>query len=70
VNAFKKMTRRIGTRLEVWEGSALQTSSGLKKEDFLKKRGKIVSRRRSEASKKNAERLREYQFKKSEKKNE
>ena len=61
------MVKRIGDRNEVWEGKAVQTSSGLKKEDFLKKRGKIVSRKRSEASKANAERLKKYQFKKVEK---
>ena len=64
MNALTKMVRSVGSRIEVWEGTALKTSSGLQKKDFIMKRGKVVSKKRSEASKKNCERLKQYQFQK------
>ena len=40
----------IGSRSQVWNGTALKTSGGLKKGDLIKnKRGRIVSRKRQEA---------------------
>ena len=40
-------------RLRVWKGELKKTSGGLRKEDLMKnKRGKIVSKRKSEAAKK------------------
>ena len=40
-------------RLRVWKGELKKTSGGLRKQDLMKnKRGKIVSRRKSEAAKK------------------
>ena len=57
--------KKVGTRIEVWEGKAMKTVSGLKKDAFmLNKRNKIVSKARSLASQKNISRLKGYQFKK------
>ena len=40
-------TQRIGSKRQVWHGTALQTAGGLTKKDLVKnKRGKIVSRRK------------------------
>ncbi len=40
-------TTRIGSKIQVWHGTALQTAGGLKKSDLMKnKRGKIVSRKK------------------------
>ena len=62
--------KRIGTRTEVWEGIATKTVSGLTKDKFmLNKRKKVVSKARSLASQKNIERLKQFQFKKSDKDN-
>lgn len=42
--------RKIGTKREVWNGTALKTSGGLRKEDLIKnKRGKIVSKKQHES---------------------
>ena len=60
--------KKVGTRQEVWEGTAEKTVSGLTKEKFmLNKRGKVVSKARSLASQKNIERLKQFQFRKAEK---
>ena len=43
-------------RLRVWKGELKKTSGGLRKQDLMKnKRGKIVSKKKSEAAKKNKE---------------
>jgi len=43
-------------RVRVWKGDLKKTSGGLRKQDLMKnKRGKIVSRKKSEAAKKNKE---------------
>ena len=43
-------------RLRVWKGELKKTSGGLTKGDLIKnKRGKIVSKKKSEAAKKNSE---------------
>ncbi len=48
---FFKM--KIGSKLQVWNGTARRTSGGLKKSDLLKNvRGRIVSRKQMEAGKK------------------
>ena len=45
-------------RLRVWRGELKKTSGGLTKAMLMKnKRGKIVSKRKSEAAKKNANNL-------------
>lgn len=45
--------KRIGTKREVWNGKAQQTSGGLRKTDLIKnKRGSIVSKKKSELGKK------------------
>ena len=57
--------KKVGTRVEVWNGKALKTVSGLKKDAFmLNKRNKVVSKARSLASQKNIGRLQQFQFKK------
>jgi len=64
ISAMKKR----GTREEVFLGLAQKTAGNLDKSMLIKnKRGKIVSKRRSEQSAANAERLKQWQFKKSEK---
>ena len=46
---------RVGSKAQVWHGTAFKTSGGLKKSDLVKnKRGKIVSKRKSELGKKQA----------------
>ena len=60
---------RIGSKKEVFYAETpMRTSGGLLKADLRKnKRGRIVSIKRSEASKKlNSERLKPFQFKKKE----
>ena len=43
----------IGSKLQVWRGTADKTSGGLTKKDLvLNKRGKVVSKKQSEAGKK------------------
>ena len=55
----------VGTREEVWAGTKERTRGGLTKDDLIKnKRGKIVSKKRSEMARKNVERLSKYQYKK------
>ena len=62
--------KKTGTRQEVWLGKARATVSGLTKDKLmLNKRNKLVSRARSEASKKNVSRLAPYMFKKKNKDN-
>ena len=40
-------TRKVGSRRQVWNGSAVMTAGGLRKENLLKnKYGRIVSTRR------------------------
>ena len=44
---------RIGTRLQVMRGNAIQTAGGLKKKDLkYNKKGKIVSKKMSDLAKK------------------
>jgi hypothetical protein len=46
------MTRKFGSRSEVWEESVTMTRGGLTKNDLmLSKTGRIVSRKKSEAAK-------------------
>ena len=43
----------VGTKAQVWHGSAKHTSGGLKKSDLVKnKHGRIVSRRKQAAGRK------------------
>ena len=43
---------RIGSKAQVYHGTARQTPGGLKKGDLLFKKGRIISRRKSAAGKK------------------
>ncbi len=49
--------KRIGSKAEVYHGSAQKTSGGLKKKDLMKHKGRIVSRKKHEAGKKAIKRL-------------
>jgi len=42
------MSKRIGSKAEVWHSTAQKTSGGLTKDDLMKnKRGRIVSKKKS-----------------------
>ena len=43
----------VGTRAQVWHGTADRTSGGLKKSDLVMKNGRIKSKRASRSAKKN-----------------
>jgi len=43
----------VGTRAQVWHGTADRTSGGLKKTDLIMKNGRIKSKRASLSAKKN-----------------
>jgi len=43
----------VGTRAQVWHGTADRTSGGLKKADLVMKNGRIKSKRASRSAKKN-----------------
>lgn len=45
------MGRKYGTRQEVYDGVSEMTRGGLRKDDLMVSRGKIVSKRKSEAAK-------------------
>lgn len=46
---------KIGSKVQVWHGTAERTSGGLTKSDLMKnKRGKIVSRKKSLAAKRHS----------------
>ena len=42
----------VGSRAQVWHGTAKKTSGGLEKKDLMMHRGRIVSRRAHEIAKK------------------
>jgi hypothetical protein len=51
-------TKAVGTRAEVWHGSARHTSGGLTKKHLMKnKHGRIVSRRKHASGKRTIKRL-------------
>jgi len=53
---ISKMVRKFGTRADVVDGLCIMTRGGLTKTDLiLSKNGKIVSKKKSEAAKKNYE---------------
>lgn len=45
--------KTIGTRAQVWHGTATKTSGGLTKKDLFHKNGRIRSKRASRSAKKN-----------------
>lgn len=55
-----KMT--VGTKAQVWHGTAKHTSGGLKKKDLMKHKGKIVSRRKHAAGLKAIKKLRKMGY--------
>jgi hypothetical protein len=54
---------RIGSKAQVFHGTARQTSGGLKKGDLMFKKGRIISRRKSAAGKKAIKHLFDLGFK-------
>jgi hypothetical protein len=56
-----KKSSSVGTKEDVWNGSASKTSGGLKKIDLMKnKKGKIISKRQFEAGQKAYENLKAF----------
>lgn len=56
-------TQTIGTRAQVWHGTAKKTSGGLTKNHLMKnKHGRIVSRRKHASGKKSIKRLRKLGY--------
>lgn len=45
--------KTIGSRAQVWHGTAKKTKGGLTKKDLFKKKGRIRSKRASKKAKKN-----------------
>jgi hypothetical protein len=43
----------VGSRAQVWHGTCDRTSGGLTKSDLMMKDGRIISRRKSEAARRN-----------------
>ena len=61
--ATRKASRAVGTKAQVWHGTADHTSGGLKKKDLMKTRkGRIVSRRKHASGLKALARLRKAGF--------
>ena len=57
-------TKTVGSKAEVFHGTAKHTSGGLKKKDLMKtKAGRIVSRKKHAAGKKALARLRKAGYK-------
>lgn len=52
--------KAVGSRAEVWHGTAKHTAGGLKKDDLMKKDGRIISRRKHHMGLKNASKLKKY----------
>lgn len=48
----------VGTKAQVWHGTARHTSGGLTKKDLMKHKGRIVSKKKHAAGKKAVNRLR------------
>ena len=48
-----KMVRAVGSRVQVWNGTAHHTSGGLQRKDMMMSHGRIVSKSRHELGKKN-----------------
>jgi len=57
--------RKIGSKNEVWSGTATKTSGGLTKSDLMKnKKGKVVSKKRHALGKRNFKNIQKYSYKK------
>ena len=54
--------KAVGSRAQVFHGTAKHTSGGLKKSDLMMKKGRIISRRKSVAGKKAIKHLRAMGF--------
>ena len=49
----KVRVKKIGSRIDVWEGRAAQTTGGLTKNQLALSRGKLVSKKKQKIAKKN-----------------
>jgi len=54
--------RTVGSKAEVFHGTAKHTSGGLKKKDLMKHKGRIISRKKHAAGKKAIKHLRELGY--------
>lgn len=54
----EKKIKAVGSKAEVFHGTARHTSGGLHKKDLMKHKGRIISRRKHTAGKKAIKRLR------------
>ncbi len=54
----EKKIKAVGSKAEVFHGTARHTSGGLKKKDLMKHRGRIISRKKHAAGKKAIKHLR------------
>ncbi len=54
--------KTIGSKAEVFHGSCVRTSGGLKKKDLMKHKGRIISRKKHAAGKKAIKHLRELGY--------
>ena len=52
----------VGSKAQVWHGTAKHTSGGLKKKDLMRHKGKIVSRRKHAAGLKAIKKLRKLGY--------
>jgi hypothetical protein len=50
--------KTVGSKAEVFHGTCVRTSGGLKKKDLMKHKGRIISRKKHEAGKKAIKHLR------------
>jgi hypothetical protein len=59
----KKKIPAVGTKAQVWHGTAQHTSGGLKKSDLMKtKKGRIVSKKKHALGKKSLKNLKKAGF--------
>jgi hypothetical protein len=62
--AGTRKLKAVGTKAQVWHGSAKHTSGGLTRKDLMKtKKGRIVSRKKHAAGKKALKRLHKAGYK-------
>lgn len=55
----EKKIKAVGSKAEVFHGTARHTSGGLKKKDLMKHKGRIISRKKHAAGKRSIKFLRE-----------
>jgi hypothetical protein len=58
----EKKIKAVGSKAQVFHGTAKHTSGGLRKKDLMKRKGRIISRRKYEAGKRAIKHLRSMGF--------